>query len=213
MKAKKAIYTIMGSIGTKDIENDIKNRFRKLEGSRNDSLNEDLIPSEKANTNIEKQNKLEREEDSIDWSWLITTITCIACTVIIVATFIGFVKFSKSRNSWSFTLQVAYTIGMRILITAAIALAILRVEYPFNRNHEKKTFTKLGFVSTFSLGTYLWHNLFTEWSIAIMPVSQYYEPLLIVYYSFSTIMQCFLYIVLLTIFIEIPLRRLLAYSV
>lgn len=216
--------TNVGSLLTKDLENEARNRFGKLgDGDQPiENLKEQLVPKAKArkyttpvvdeSSSDEDAKNLDLDDDSIDWSWLLTTIVSVACTGIVVGLFVGFMQFSKSKDSWSTFYQVLYSIGMRILIMLAISIVVLRMEYPLNRQSKKTNYTLLGVLTSFSLGIYLWHNVFTEWGISSMPVNQYYEPLLIVYYCLSTIVQCIPIIVLLTLFVELPARRLVSHS-
>lgn len=220
-KAEKAaqVDTNAGSVLTKDIEHEAKNRFGNLGDDQKDGLKEKLVPkkrkeedSDQSKDEIEEQNTGETDE-SYDWSWIVTFIICIGCIGIVTGLFIGFIQFSKTKDSWSTFSQVMYSIGTRILIIIAVSIIVIRMEYPFQGRFNKQIYTNLGVFSTFSLAIYLWHNLFVEWDIATMPVNQYYEPLLIVYYCLSTLTQISIQLPLLVLLIDIPFRRLVSHTV
>lgn len=211
----------VGSVLTRDIEKEAKNRFGNLGDDQKNNLKEELVPKKRLAKLKTEENREEEEEEvvaadgeeeGLDCGWLATSLIAVSSIAVVVGLFVGYLQFSKSNNSWSTFSQVMYALGARILIILAVAIAVLRFEYPLPK-FTKKIYTNLGLLTTFGLGIYIWHNLFTEFLIASMPVNQYYEPLLIVYYCMSTLTQCMLYIILITLFVEIPFRRLVAYTV
>lgn len=218
-KDEKRIFTDtnIGSLATYNIENEARERFGQLGEDKNSTLKEKLIPQEndfgrKINSESSIDINVDETDDHerVDCNWLLTTFICVLAIGTIVGLFIGFIEFSRSKDSWNIYIQVLYALSSRIIIVLAVSAVIARIEYPMERKSATKTFYWWGLLTSFSLGIYLWHNVMTEWTIASMPVNQYYEPLLIVYYSCSTIFQIYVYVVMLTLFIELPLRRLVS---
>lgn len=209
------IETNIGSLATYDIDNDVRDRFGQFGEDRRSSLREKFVPQHKSigkKVNDESSVEINDDDDSerVDCSWLLTCTICVLAIGAIVGFFIGFIEFSRSKDSWSTFMQVLYALGSRIVIVFAVSAVIARVEHPMQKKSTTKTFYWWGLLTNFSLGIYLWHNLMAEWTISSMPVNQYYEPLLIVYYACSTLCQILTYVVLLTLFVELPLKRLIS---
>ena len=116
-------------------ENETNERFGRLGEDRKDSIKEELagernfsLKPANSDSSIGIENQEDLDSDTINCGWLLTTIICLMSLGTVIGLLIGFIKFSRSKDSWNIYIQVLYAIGSRTAIVVAVSAVVARLE-------------------------------------------------------------------------------------